>query len=76
VAFHEKHPTVSIEFCKFAELCPKHCILTGERGTHTVCVSVIHHNVTFMVQRAHLKGNFNIKDLKKWYAWQRVKHVV
>jgi hypothetical protein len=38
VAFCEKHTTISIGFSKLAELCPKHCILAGARGTHTVCV--------------------------------------
>jgi hypothetical protein len=36
VAFHEKHSTVLTGFKKCAELCPKHCIFAGERGTHTV----------------------------------------
>jgi hypothetical protein len=65
VAFCEKHPTVSNGFSKLAELCPKHCILVGARGTHTVCVYVIHQNRTLIAQRAHLTSDFNTKNLEK-----------
>lgn len=34
----------------FAELRPKHYILAGAKGTHTVCVCAIHQNVRLMVQ--------------------------
>ena len=47
--FKEKHPTDKIGFSKFADLRPKHCILAGASGTHTVCVCTIHQNVTFMM---------------------------
>ena len=43
--FKEKHPTDKIGFSKFADLRPKHCILAGASGTHTVCVCTIHQNV-------------------------------
>ena len=36
--FIEKHPAASIGFSKFAELQPKHCILAGASGTHSVFV--------------------------------------
>ena len=44
--FKQKHPTASIGFSKFAELRPKHCILAGASGTHSVCVCTIHQNVS------------------------------
>jgi hypothetical protein len=53
---------VSIGFSKFAELHPKHCILAGARGTYTVCVCVIHQNITLMVQGAHLTADLNAKN--------------
>ena len=47
--FKEKHPTDKIGFSKFADLRPKHCILAGASGTHTVCVCTIHQNVKLMM---------------------------
>ena len=46
----EKHPTTDkIGFSKFADLRPKHCILAGASGTHTICVFTIHQNVKLMM---------------------------
>lgn len=42
---HEKNP---IGFSSFASLRPKHCVLAGGSGTHTVCVCAIHQNVKLM----------------------------
>ena len=36
--FKEKFPDQKIGFSKFAELRPKHCVLAGASGTHSVCV--------------------------------------
>ena len=47
--FKEKHPIEKIGFSKFAELCPKHCVLAGASGTHAVCVCTIHQNVKLMI---------------------------
>lgn len=52
-----EHRTVSIGFSTFAELLPEHYIIAG--GTHTVCVCVIHQNITLTVQGAHLTAHFN-----------------
>ena len=41
--FKERFPDKKIGFSKFADLRPKHCILAGGSGTHTVCVCTIHH---------------------------------
>jgi len=46
--FKEKFPDHKIGFSKFAELRPKHCVLAGASGTHTVCVCTIHQNVKLM----------------------------
>ena len=37
-----------IGFSQFAELRPKHCVLAGANGTHSVCVCTIHQNVKLM----------------------------
>ena len=46
--FKERFPTEIIGFYKFAELRPKHCVLAGASGTHSVCVCTIHQNVKLM----------------------------
>ncbi len=48
--FKQKHPTERIGFSKFAELRPKHCVLAGASGTHSVCVCTIHQNVKLMLK--------------------------
>jgi hypothetical protein len=63
VAFHEKHPSISFGFPELTDLFAKHCILAGSRWAHTVCVFVIHQNITLMVQGAHLTAYFNAKNL-------------
>ena len=47
--FKQKHPTERIGFSKFAEFRPKHCIIAGTSGTHSVCVCTIHQNVKLML---------------------------
>ena len=47
--FKQKYPKKRIGFSKFAELRPKHCILAGASGTHSVCVCTIHQNVKLMI---------------------------
>ena len=47
--FKMKYPQQHIGFSKFAELRPKHCILAGASGTHSVCVCTIHQNVKLML---------------------------
>ena len=44
--FKDRFP---VGFSKFAELRPKHCILAGASGTHSVCVCTIHQNVKLMM---------------------------
>ena len=40
--FKERYPDHKIGFSKFAKLRPKHCVLAGASGTHSVCVCTIH----------------------------------
>ncbi|CAH0562925.1 unnamed protein product [Brassicogethes aeneus] len=47
--FNSRHPEVKIGFSSFASLRPKHCILAGGCGTHTVCVCSIHQNIKLMI---------------------------
>ena len=65
--FKEKNPDVKIGFSKFAELRPKNCILVGPKGTHTVCVCLIHQNVKLMIENGNLRKltNWAIADYRK-----------
>ena len=47
--FKQKFPDQKVGFSKFAELRPKHCILAGASGTHSVCVCTIHQNVKLII---------------------------
>ena len=52
--FKDEHPEERIGFSKFASLRPKHCILAGASGTHSVCVCTYHQNVKLMLHGARL----------------------
>ena len=52
--FKERFPDQKIGFSKFADLRPKHCILAGASGTHSVCVCTIHQNVKLMMMEIQL----------------------
>ena len=47
--FKDKYPNLKIGFSKFAALRPKHCVLPGAQGTHSVCVCAHHENVKLML---------------------------
>jgi hypothetical protein len=42
-------------FSKFAQLRPRHCVLAGSPGTHSVCVCVYHENIDLMFEGARIK---------------------
>ena len=46
--FKERFPDCKVGFSIFAELRPKHCVLAGANGTHSVCVCTVHQNVKLM----------------------------
>lgn len=52
--FKDQNPSDHIGFSKFASLRPKHCVLAGASGTHTVCVCTYHQNVKLMIHAADL----------------------
>ena len=53
--FKSEHEDVKIGFTKFSQLRPKHCVLAGSSGTHTVCVCIYHENVKLMLKEIDLK---------------------
>ena len=58
----EKYPHERVGSSKFAELCPKHCILAGASGAHSVCVCTIHQNVKLTLRGARLHELTNSDD--------------
>lgn len=67
--FKESHPEKTVSFSASAKLRPKHCILAGSNGTHSVCVCTIHQNCKFMldainVQKLTEKYDKPIRDYK------------
>ena len=46
----------ALGFSTFAALRPKHCVLPGPSGTHTVCVCTYHQNAKLMVEALGVTG--------------------
>ena len=46
----------ALGFSTFAALRPRHCVLPGPSGTHTVCVCVQHQNAKLMVESLGVTG--------------------
>lgn len=55
-SFTEKYQHVKCSFSKFAALRPKHCVLAGASGTHSVCVCAIHENVRLLIDGSNIKN--------------------
>ena len=64
--FKEKYPEVVLGFSRFAGLRPKHCVLAGSSGTHTVCVCIVHENTKLMLDALKLSNFKTIKDVLKY----------
>ncbi|XP_044583003.1 uncharacterized protein LOC123264021 isoform X1 [Cotesia glomerata] len=52
--FREINPAEKVGFSKFASLRPKHYVLAGASGTHTICVCTIHQNFKLMMLGANV----------------------
>lgn len=62
--FKIAHPDCKIGFSTFARLRPKHCVLAGSSGTHSVCVCTYHENVHLMIDGASIPSLTESSDLK------------
>ncbi|XP_034249688.1 uncharacterized protein LOC117650392 [Thrips palmi] len=51
----EKHTGIKVSFSTFAKHRPKHCVLAGAAGTHTVCVCKYHQNFKLMNDAIDMK---------------------
>ena len=60
-SFKDKHQEQKVGFSKFAELRPRHCVLAGASGTHSVCVCTLHQNMKLMMQSIKL-GELTTSD--------------
>jgi len=54
VSFKESNPDTKIGFSTFAKLHPKHCVLAGASGTHSVCVCTIRQNCKLMLDAINI----------------------
>ena len=68
-AFKNQFPNEEIGFSKFAELRPRHCVLAGASGTHSVCVCTIHQNVKLMIQGMKL-SDFSASGITSLSSYQ------
>ena len=68
-SFKDKHPEQKIGFSKFAELRPRHSVLAGASGTHSVCVCTAHQNMKLMMQSIKL-GELTTSDGKSLQTYQ------
>jgi len=53
--FKQHYPDENVSFSKFASLRPKHCVLAGATGTHSVCVCKYHQNFKLLIEACNLK---------------------
>lgn len=53
--YKESHPDFPVSFSKFAQFRPKHCILAGASGTHSVCVCTIHQDCKLMLDAINIR---------------------
>lgn len=64
IKFNECYPDCTVGFSTFAKLRPKHCVLAGPHGTHSVCVCTIHENCKLMLEA------INVQNMTKQFAMQ------
>lgn len=68
ILFKKCYPEQKRGFSTFCELHPKHCVLAGSSGTHSVCVCTIHQNAKLMMAQCKLielsNGEMPIKTYK------------
>lgn len=59
----DKEKKFPISYTAFAKLRPRHCILPGASGTHSVCVCTIHENVKMMLDALNIEALTNNSDM-------------
>ena len=76
--FKEINPSIKIGLAKFMELRPKHVVLPGNSGTHSVCVCVYHQNPKLMVSGGQISYHQEFKKIvaAEWSSEIRVQHLL
>lgn len=54
--FKKTERSINVGFSTFAKLRPKHCLLVGASGTHSVCVCTIHQNCKLMLDAIDIQN--------------------
>lgn len=55
LTYKETSPEFPVGFSTFAQLRPKHCVLAGSSGTHSMCVCTIHQNCKLLLDGIDIK---------------------
>jgi len=69
VLFKEQNTEKKVSLSVFSKLRPRHCVLAGASGTHTVCVCVYHENVKLMldaidIEKLSSRSEYRIADYR------------
>ena len=69
--FTENYSEAKCSFSKFAVLRPKHWMLAGASGTHSVCVYAIHRNVKLLIEGSNLKKltAYTVNPMKSYHNY-------
>lgn len=60
--FKKKFPQIKIGLTKFSQLRPQNCVIAGAKGTHNVCVCVIHENLKLIMVNGTNIISYSRKD--------------
>ena len=76
--FKDQNPEIKIGLSKFTELRPKHVVLPGSTGTHTVCVCVYHQNPKLMIAGSQISSAPEFRKLvdPTWASEVKVQHLI
>ena len=76
--FKDQNPGIKIGLSKFIELRPKHVVLPGGSGTHTVCVCVYHQNPKLMIAGSHICSSPEFRKIvdPSWTSEVKVQHLL
>ena len=76
--FKDKNPGIKIGLSKFIELRPKHVVLPGGSGTHTVCVCVYHQNPKLMLAGSQICSHPEFRNIvdSSWTSEIEVQHLL
>ena len=76
--FKDQNPGIKIGLSKFIELRPKHVVLPGGSGTHTVCVCVYHQNPKLMMAGSQICSSPEFRKIvdPSWTSEVKVQHLL